>query len=71
MNADTGAEDFSFFQDKVPGYFFYVGACPPDVDAEKAPAHHTPDFMIDERGMLTGLKAMLQVTLDYMNASGK
>jgi amidohydrolase len=71
MNADTGAEDFSFFQDKVPGYFFYVGACPPDADANKAPAHHTPDFMIDERGMLTGLKAMVQVTLDYMNAPVK
>jgi len=66
MNADTGAEDFSFFQEKVPGYFFFVGACPPDVDPAKAPSHHTPDFMIDERGMLTGLRAMLNVTLDYI-----
>jgi metal-dependent amidase/aminoacylase/carboxypeptidase family protein len=66
MNADTGAEDFSFFQEKVPGYFFFVGACPPEVDASKAPSHHTPDFMLDERGMFTGVKAMLQVTLDYM-----
>ena len=61
----TGAEDFSFFQEKVPGLFFFVGALPPDMDPEKAPSHHTPDFMIDERGMLTGLKAMLQLTLDY------
>jgi amidohydrolase len=61
----TGAEDFSFFQEKVPGLFFFVGACPPDVDPTKAPSHHTPDFMIDERAMLTGLKAMLQLTLDY------
>jgi amidohydrolase len=66
MNADTGAEDFSFFQEKVPGYFFFVGACPADIDCTKAPSHHTPDFMIDEKGMMTGLKAMLQVTLDYM-----
>jgi amidohydrolase len=66
MNADTGAEDFSFFQEKVPGYCFFVGACPPEVEPAKAPSHHTPDFMIDERGMFTGLKAMLQVTLDYM-----
>jgi amidohydrolase len=71
MNADTGAEDFSFFQEKVPGYFFFVGACPPDVDPAKAPSHHTPDFMIDERGMLTGLKAMLNVTIDYMNMTRK
>jgi amidohydrolase len=61
----TGAEDFSFFQEKVPGLFFFVGALPPDIDPAKAPSHHTPDFMIDERGMLTGLKAMLQLTLDY------
>lgn len=61
----TGAEDFSFFQEKVPGLFFFVGACPPEVDPAKAPSHHTPDFMIDERGMITGVKAMLQLVLDY------
>lgn len=64
--AVTGAEDFAFFQKKVPGFFFFVGACPPDTDPEKAPSHHTPDFMMDERGMLTGLKAMINVTVDYM-----
>lgn len=61
----TGAEDFSFFQEKVPGFFFFVGACPPGVDPSTAPSHHTPDFMIDERGMLTGLKAMLNLVMDY------
>ena len=61
----TGAEDFSFFQEKIPGLFFFVGACPPGMDPKKAPSHHTPDFMIDEKAMLTGLKAMLQLTLDY------
>lgn len=71
MNADTGGEDFSFFQEKVPGYFFFVGALPPDIDPSTAPSHHTPDFMIDERGMITGLKAMLQVTLDYMYMPAK
>lgn len=63
----TGAEDFSFYQEKVPGFFFFVGACPPGVDPAKAPSHHTPDFMIDERGMITGLKAMLNLVLDYEN----
>jgi amidohydrolase len=66
INAVTGAEDFAFFQQKVPGFFFFVGAMPPDQDPNIVPSHHTPDFMIDERGMLTGLKAMLNVTLDYM-----
>lgn len=66
INAVTGAEDFAFFQQKVPGFFFFVGACPPNIELSKAPSHHTPDFMLDERGMLPGLKAMLNVTLDYM-----
>jgi amidohydrolase len=64
--ADTGAEDFAYYQQKIPGFFFFVGVCPPDVDPAKAPSHHTPDFMMDEKGMITGLKAMLNVTLDYM-----
>ncbi len=66
IHAVTGAEDFAYFQQKVPGFFFFVGAMPPDQDPSKVPAHHTPDFMIDERGFITGLKAMLNVTLDYM-----
>ncbi len=66
INAVTGAEDFAFYQKKIPGFFFFVGAMPPNQDPNTVPAHHTPDFMIDERGMLTGLKAMLNLTLDYM-----
>jgi amidohydrolase len=71
INAVTGSEDFGFFQEKVPGFFFFVGAMMPNQDPTTVPAHHTPDFMIDERGMLTGLKAMLNVTLDYMHAAKK
>jgi len=66
IHAVTGAEDFAFYQQKVPGLFFFVGAMPSDIDPDKAPSHHTPDFMIDERGFLTGLKAMLDVTTGYM-----
>ena len=64
--AVTGAEDFSEFQKVVPGLFFFVGAMPPNQDPNTVPAHHTPDFMIDESAFVTGLKAMLNVTLDYM-----
>jgi amidohydrolase len=65
--AVTGAEDFSFFAQKVPGFFFFVGGMPLDADPNKTAAHHTPDFYIDESGMLTGLKAMLNLTVEYLN----
>ncbi len=71
MNAITGAEDFAFYQKKTPGFFFFVGAMSPDQDPNKVPAHHTPDFMLDERGFLTGIKAMLNLTMDYMYMPSK
>ena len=66
INAITGAEDFAFYQKKVPGFFFFVGAMPPDQDPNTVPSHHTPDFMVDERAFVTGVKAMLNLTVDYM-----
>jgi amidohydrolase len=66
INAQTGAEDFAYYQQKIPGFFFFVGACPPEVDYKKAPSHHTPDFMMDEKCMITGMKALVDLTLDYM-----
>lgn len=66
IHAVTGAEDFAFYQQKVPGLFIFVGAMPPGADPAKVPSHHTPDFVIDERGFLTGIKAMLHLTVDYM-----
>jgi amidohydrolase len=64
--AVTMAEDFSFFQQKVPGLFFFLGAYPADLNLQKQPTHHTADFMIDERAFITGTKGLLNLTLDYM-----
>ncbi len=69
INAITGAEDYAFYQKKVPGLFFFVGAMPPDQDPNTVPSHHTPDFMVDERAFVTGIKAMLNLTTDYMYMS--
>jgi amidohydrolase len=66
INAITGAEDFAYFQKKLPGFFFFVGAMPPDQDPNTVPSHHTPDFMVDERAFVAGVKAMLNLTLDYL-----
>ncbi len=65
-NASTGAEDFSFFAQEVPGLYFFVGGKPLDIDPLDAAPHHTPDFFIDESSLLTGVKTMSYLTLRYM-----
>ena len=65
MKATTGGEDFSYFQELVPGVYFFIGGMTPG-NEEPFP-HHTPDFKIDESGMLLGVKALTQLTLDYLN----
>ncbi len=65
----TGAEDFSFFQQKVPGLFFNVGGMPKGKDPKEAGSHHTPDFFVDESGMKTGIKVFCYLVFDYMNAA--
>jgi len=69
--AVTGAEDFSFFQEKVPGLFIFLGGMPKGGNPKTAPSHHTPDFFIDESGLSLGIKALANLTLDYMNKPGK
>ena len=66
IKAITGAEDFSFFQEKVPGLYFFIGGIPEDFDPSKVADHHTPDFYVDDSGMMLGMKAMSTLTLDYL-----
>ncbi|TMU56669.1 amidohydrolase [Flagellimonas algicola] len=63
--AITGAEDFSYFQEKVPGFYFFLGGMTPG-NTESFP-HHTPDFKIDDSGLLLGVKTMTGLALDYLN----
>lgn len=65
MNAITGAEDFSFFQEQIPGLFFFLGGMPKGQDPTTAAPHHTPDFYVDDAGMLTGIKVMSRLVVDY------
>ncbi len=66
IKAITGAEDFSFFQKEVPGVYFFLGGKTPG-DTTAAP-HHTPDFHIDESGLLLGVKTFVQMTTDYLGS---
>ena len=67
INAVTGAEDFSYFAERVPSIFFFIGGKQIGVDPKKVFPHHTPDFWIDESGMKTGIKAFCNLVFDYMN----
>ena len=68
IKAITGAEDFSFYQKEVPGLFFFLGGRPLNVSEEDSAPHHTPDFYIDEDGMLLGVKTFVQLSLDYLGS---
>lgn len=63
-----GAEDFSYYAKEVPAMFFFVGSTEAGVDPSTAPSNHSPKFKLDESSLDIGLRAMLQVTLDYLNA---
>jgi len=65
VKATTGGEDFSFFQEKVPGFYFFLGGMTPG-NTTPYP-HHTADFMIDDDGMLLGVKSLSQLAIDYLN----
>ena len=67
MKAMTGGEDFSYFQEVVPGLYFFLGGMTPG-NTTPYP-HHTPDFKIDDDGLLLGVKALTQLSLDYLNAN--
>ena len=63
----TGAEDFSFFANRVPGLFVMVGVTPPDQMAIAA-SNHSPRFYVDETALPTGARALAQLAADYLFA---
>ena len=66
MKAITGAEDFSYFQEKVPGTYFFIGGSKPDVDLSTVAPHHTPDFYVDDSAISTGIRSMVSLAIDYI-----
>jgi len=62
----TGAEDFAFYQEQIPGLYFWVGVRSPDVAFADAAPNHSPGFFLDERGLELGIRALAHLALDYM-----
>jgi amidohydrolase len=65
----TGAEDFSYFQEKVPGMFIGLAVTPRDRDPRTAAANHSPLFFADEAALPTGVKAMVSLAVDYLTGA--
>ncbi|HET9576594.1 MAG TPA: amidohydrolase [Usitatibacter sp.] len=63
-----GAEDFSFYQKAVPGFFFFVGCTPPERDARTAAPNHSPRFYADENCLKLGVKSLATLALDWLAA---
>jgi amidohydrolase len=67
----TGAEDFSIYQQKVPGFFFFLGARQQGVPKAQAVPNHSPLFSVDESALEGGVRALSRVAVDYMQSKAK
>ena len=59
----TGAEDFSFYAQQVPGLFFFLGVNAPGV--EDSPTNHSPYFYVDDSALTNGVKAFVNLVEDF------
>ncbi|MGZ5037948.1 MAG: amidohydrolase [Usitatibacter sp.] len=64
-----GAEDFSFYQKEVPGFFYFMGCTPTDRDASTAAPNHSPRFYVDEDCLKLGVKTLGALALDWLRAN--
>jgi amidohydrolase len=62
----TAGEDFAFFSQKVPGFYFFVGVTPQGTDATTAPSNHSPLFYLDETALPLATRALTQLAVDYL-----
>ena len=62
----TGAEDFSFFANEIPGFYYFLGVTPKGTNPATAASNHSPRFYVDESALRVGTKAITQLTLDYL-----
>jgi len=64
-----GAEDFAYYQQEVPGVFFFIGCTPKEQDCKSAPSNHSPRFYVDESGLKVGVKSLAALALDWLSAN--
>jgi amidohydrolase len=66
-----GSEDFAFYQQRIPGLFFFLGIVPEGAKVEEAASNHSPRFLADEKALLLGVRAMSNLAVDYLFAAAE
>ena len=67
VSLQTTADDYSVFAQQAPSLYFWIGVTPPDRDPTKVAFNHSPQFYLDEAGMITGVRALLTLTIEYLS----
>ncbi|HEX9668158.1 MAG TPA: amidohydrolase [Thermoanaerobaculia bacterium] len=58
-----GGEDFAYFANEVPGFYFRLGTLAPGTTSGGL---HTPDFRADDAAVPVGIKAMARLVAEYL-----
>jgi amidohydrolase len=66
----TGAEDFAFFQERIPGLYFWLGIRPAGVPESEAAPNHSPEFTVDESALGLGVRALANLAVDWLATGG-
>jgi amidohydrolase len=65
---ETGAEDFSFFSNLVPGFYYKLGVVP---EGKSSGGHHTPTFYDDDQAVPIGIRTLSALVLDYLTSGAR
>jgi amidohydrolase len=66
----AASEDFPVFTKEIPGMFVFLGIVPPGQDPTTAPSNHSPYFFADESALPSGVRAMVEVAVDFLKSGG-
>jgi amidohydrolase len=65
----TVGEDFAYIAKAVPSVYYWIGVTPPSQDPKTAPDNHSDLFYVDEPGISVGMRTLLHVAVDYLQAA--
>ena len=70
-NLITGAEDYSFYQERIPGLFLMLGVSDPNIPLSDRPSNHSPLFNAEEEALIVGVRTLVGFALDYAEVGGR